>query len=116
ALPRGRAHRHRPLPAGVVAAAPGPFGGPAPRARGGRVRRAHRRIPRGRGAPVTLRTKLLLAQSPLVLALVASGVFGSLTTASLGRSAEQILQANYRSVLAAQRMKDAAWRMHDAAA
>jgi len=64
---------------------------------------------------VTLRRKLLLAQAPLVAALAAVGVGAVWTLASLGRYSEAILRDNYRSVLAAQRMKDAIERMHDAA-
>jgi signal transduction histidine kinase len=64
---------------------------------------------------VNLRTKLLLAQSPLVVALAICGVAGGLIATSLGRSSEHILQDNYRSVLAAQRMKDALDGMQAAA-
>jgi two-component system, NtrC family, sensor histidine kinase KinB len=64
---------------------------------------------------VTFRTKLLLAQVPLAAALVAIGVAGGAMTRSLGRSSERILEDNYRSVLAAQRMKESIERMDSGA-
>jgi signal transduction histidine kinase len=64
---------------------------------------------------VTLRTKLLLAQAPLLAALIFVGTVGSLTARELGRGAQAILSENYRSVLAAQRMADAAARIDNAA-
>lgn len=65
---------------------------------------------------MTLRQKLLLAQVPLALALAFVGLVGVWTISLLGESSEAILRENYRSVLAAQRMKDALDRLHDAAA
>jgi NtrC-family two-component system sensor histidine kinase KinB len=53
---------------------------------------------------MTLRAKLLLAQAPLALALALVGAASVSAIASLGRSPELILRANYRSVLAAERM------------
>lgn len=64
---------------------------------------------------MTLRTKLLLAQLPLVLAIAINGFVGHNATAALGRSARSILKDNYRSVLAAQRMKEFAERMDSGA-
>lgn len=64
---------------------------------------------------MTLRSKLLLAQAPLVLALVLMGVVASAVIGSLGQSSEDILEENYRSVLAAQRMKEAIERMNSGA-
>jgi NtrC-family two-component system sensor histidine kinase KinB len=58
-----------------------------------------------------IRTKLLLAQLPLVVALAIETVFGSSVTRALGRSSEDILKDNYRSVLAGQRMKESAERI-----
>ena len=58
-----------------------------------------------------LRTKLLLAQLPLVLALCITIVIGSVVTQALGRGSQHILEDNYRSVLAAERMKEAAERI-----
>ena len=64
---------------------------------------------------MTLRTKLLHAQLPLVGALVVIGVAGSLITTSLGWSSRDILKDNYRSVLAVQRMKESIERMDSGA-
>jgi PAS domain S-box-containing protein len=62
-----------------------------------------------------LRTRLLLAQAPLAIALGAVGILASLTLAELGRVGENILRDNYQSVLAAQRMKEAIERIDSAA-
>jgi signal transduction histidine kinase/HAMP domain-containing protein len=56
---------------------------------------------------MTLRSKLLLAQAPLALVLALLGAVSLRTLNDLGRSSQRILKDNYRSVLAAQRMKDA---------
>lgn len=64
---------------------------------------------------MNLRTRLLLAQGPLALALVAVGTVAVLTISQLGESGENILKDNYRSVLAAQRMKEAIERIDSAA-
>jgi NtrC-family two-component system sensor histidine kinase KinB len=56
---------------------------------------------------VTLRRRLLLAQVPLAAALLVVGAASLRTVAFLGDNSETILQDNYRSVLAAQRMGDA---------
>jgi signal transduction histidine kinase len=64
---------------------------------------------------VKLRSKLLLAQLPLALALLALGI-GSLSTVSvLGRSSQRILADNYRTVLAMQHLKESAARLENAA-
>ena len=62
-----------------------------------------------------LQTKLLLTLLPLALALALTGFFSLRTFDALGRSSQRILQDNYRSVLAAQRMKEAAERVDSAA-
>jgi signal transduction histidine kinase/HAMP domain-containing protein len=62
-----------------------------------------------------LRTRLLLAQAPLAVALAAVGVVASLTLAGLGRVGENILRDNYQSVIAAQRMKESIERIDSAA-
>jgi two-component system, NtrC family, sensor histidine kinase KinB len=62
-----------------------------------------------------LRTRLLLAQAPLAIALGAVGILASLTLAELGRVGENVLRDNYQSVLAAQRMKEAIERIDSAA-
>ncbi|HEX6838483.1 MAG TPA: MCP four helix bundle domain-containing protein, partial [Polyangia bacterium] len=64
---------------------------------------------------MTVRTKLLLAQLPLALSLVLVGYVSRRTVGALGHNAEDILKDNYLSVLAAQRMRDAADSMADAA-
>ena len=64
---------------------------------------------------MTLRTRLLLAQVPLALALTVVGVVAVATLADLGKSGERVLADNYRSVLAAQRMKEAVERIDSAA-
>jgi NtrC-family two-component system sensor histidine kinase KinB len=64
---------------------------------------------------VTLRAKLFLSLAPLLAALVVTVVVGSQTTAALGRSSQRILTENYRSVLAAERMKEAVERIDSAA-
>ena len=56
---------------------------------------------------MTFRTKVLLAQAPLGVALVLLAVLAVRTTGLLGEGAEAILKENYRSVLAAQRMGNA---------
>jgi len=60
---------------------------------------------------VTFRTKLLLALLPAAVALVAVGVISSTVTAALGRQSGTILADNFRSVLAAQKMKDSLERI-----
>src|SRR5262245_53829845 len=53
---------------------------------------------------MTFRTKVLLAQAPLGIALLLVAMLAVRTTSLLGVAAEAILEQNYRSVLAAQRM------------
>ncbi|HVO27599.1 MAG TPA: ATP-binding protein [Candidatus Margulisiibacteriota bacterium] len=65
---------------------------------------------------MNLRAKLLLAQAPLAVALVAVGIFATATMSRLGQNADAILKDNYRSVLAIQRMQEATERMQDGAA
>jgi signal transduction histidine kinase len=64
---------------------------------------------------MTLRAKLLLAQAPLGLALVALGVVAVWSVSSLGERTRTIFQENYRSVLAAQLMKESIERLDSAA-
>ncbi len=64
---------------------------------------------------MTLRAKILLAQTPLAGALVLIALLSAFTNAALGRNAASILQDNYRSVLAAERMKEALERIDSAA-
>ena len=55
---------------------------------------------------MTLRGKLLLAQAPLAIALALVGVLSAAVTSRLADQSRLILADNYRSVLAAQRMKE----------
>jgi two-component system, NtrC family, sensor histidine kinase KinB len=64
---------------------------------------------------MTLRTRLLLAQGPLALALVLLGIIAIARLDEVGKSGQRILADNYRSVLAAQRMKEAIERIDSAA-
>src|SRR5262249_16300451 len=59
--------------------------------------------------------KLLLAEAPLAVALAIVCVVSILVISSLGSHSQLILKDNYRSVLAAQRMKEAIERMDSAA-
>lgn len=64
---------------------------------------------------MNLYRKLLLAQSPIALALIILGIFSVVAISYLGSHSQMILKDNYRSVLAAQRMKEAIERMDSAA-
>ena len=64
---------------------------------------------------MSLRTKLLLAQSPLAIAMMILGVIALRSNAELGRRSREILKDNYRSVVSAQRMKESIERMDSAA-
>jgi NtrC-family two-component system sensor histidine kinase KinB len=64
---------------------------------------------------LTLRARILLAQTPLYGALALIALLAAVTSASLGRNTASILQDNYRSVLAVEQMKEALDRL-DAAA
>ena len=64
---------------------------------------------------MTLRTRLLIAQAPLAVALAVVAVITVVTTRALGHAGERILADNYRSVLAAQRMKESIERLDSAA-
>ena len=55
-----------------------------------------------------LRSKLLVAQIPLAIALVVVGFLSRRTIAAMDRSSQDILKDNYLSVIAAQHMRDAA--------
>ena len=59
--------------------------------------------------------KLLLAQAPIAIALAIVGVFSVIVVSYLGSHSQTILKDNYRSVLAAQRMKEAIERMDSGA-
>src|SRR6185503_10590407 len=64
---------------------------------------------------MNLYRKLLLAQAPIAIALALVGIFSVVVVSYLGSHSQTILKDNYRSVLAAQRMKEAIERMDSAA-
>ena len=64
---------------------------------------------------MNLYRKLLLAQAPIAVALAMVGIFSVVVVSYLGSHSQTILKDNYRSVLAAQRMKEAIERMDSAA-
>lgn len=64
---------------------------------------------------MSLRAKLLFAQAPLVLALALLGILSGAVTRRLGQQARFVLADNYRSVLAAERMKESLERINNAA-
>jgi signal transduction histidine kinase len=63
---------------------------------------------------VSLKAKLLLAQAPLALALALLGIFSGAVTTRLGQEGQLVLANNYRSVLAAERMKEALQQINGA--
>src|SRR6476660_8954466 len=69
-----------------------------------------------RGASMfsTLRTKLLVGLTPLLAIVVTLGVGSIVMFSRLGGNIDVILRENYRSVLAAQNMKEALERMDSA--
>lgn len=62
-----------------------------------------------------LQSRILLAQLPALLVLAALLVFGGVTVQRLGDQGRRVLADNYRSVLAAERMKEALERIDSAA-
>lgn len=64
---------------------------------------------------MNLYRKLLLAQAPIAFALAVMGIFSVAVVSYLGSHSQTILKDNYRSVLAAQRMKEAIERMDSGA-
>ncbi|HEY2389086.1 MAG TPA: ATP-binding protein [Candidatus Binatia bacterium] len=65
---------------------------------------------------MSTRTKLLLAQTPLVIAVVLLGLVATRALSRLAEHGNRILTDNYRSILAAERMKDALEHLQEAAA
>src|SRR5204863_2389638 len=63
----------------------------------------------------TLRTKLLIGLTPLLAIMVGLGLWAIVMFSRLGNNIDVILRENYRSVLAAQTMKEALERMDSAA-
>src|SRR5262249_16910829 len=106
ALARGGTHRGRAIAPAHLEAAAGTFGADAVDPRGAGPGRARRRDGRGGGGAVSLRGKLLLAQAPLAVALALVGVLSASVTNRLAGQSRLILADNYRSVLAAERMKE----------
>ncbi len=64
---------------------------------------------------MTFRSKLMLTMAPLVAALASVGVLSGMVTGLLARQPGHIWKDNYRSVLAAQRMKESIERIHESA-
>src|SRR3954449_483117 len=62
----------------------------------------------------TLRTKLLIGLTPLLALMVGLGLWAIVMFYRLGGNIDVILRENYRSVLAAQTMKEAIERMDSA--
>ncbi len=62
-----------------------------------------------------LRHRVLLAQLPLLLAVLGSLVFGGAAVQGLAQHGRDVLHENYRSVVAAQRMSEAIERLDSAA-
>lgn len=58
-----------------------------------------------------VRTKLLLAMIPTVLALICVGMIAAVTISNLGLHSQRILKDNYRSVLAVQRITNGIERL-----
>ena len=63
---------------------------------------------------MTFRSKLMLTMAPLVVALASVGVVSGMVTGILARQPAHIWRDNYRSVLAAERMKESIERIHEA--
>jgi two-component system, NtrC family, sensor histidine kinase KinB len=62
----------------------------------------------------TLRTKLLIGVAPLVAIMVALGLWAVVMFSRLGNNIDKILKENYRSVLAAEGMKESIERVDSA--
>ena len=62
----------------------------------------------------TLRTKLLIGLTPLLAIMVGLGLWAIVMFSRLGNNIDVILRENYRSVLAAEGMKEALERMDSA--
>ena len=62
---------------------------------------------------MTFRSKLMLTMTPLVVALAAVGIVSGMVAGVLARQPGHIWKDNYRSVLAAERMKEGIERIHE---
>lgn len=60
---------------------------------------------------MTLNKKLLIGLMPLLLIIIAVGIYGSFLFTKLGSAIDVILRENYISVVASQKMKESAERM-----
>jgi signal transduction histidine kinase len=60
---------------------------------------------------MTFATKVTLAQAPLAFCMIVVGVLSYQSISLLGRSSDDILRENYRSVIAAQRMNESIERL-----
>ncbi len=58
-----------------------------------------------------LRNRILLGLAPIFILLIIMGIYAVLLFSRLGGAIDVILRENFRSVLAAQNMKEAAERM-----
>ena len=61
-----------------------------------------------------LRNRIVLGLAPIFILLIAMGIYAVSLFAKLGGAIDVILRENFRSVLAAQNMKEAAERMDSA--
>ena len=61
-----------------------------------------------------LRNRIVFGLAPLFILLIAMGIYAVSLFAKLGRCVDVILRENFRSVLAAQQMKETAERMDSA--
>jgi NtrC-family two-component system sensor histidine kinase KinB len=61
--------------------------------------------------PLMLRNRILLGLAPIFILLIAMGIYAVSLFAKLGGAVDVILRENFRSVLAAQNMKESAERM-----
>src|SRR5262245_13308262 len=75
------------------------------------MRAAMTRIKRRLNMFASLRTKLLIGLTPLLAIMVALGLWAIVMFSRLGGDIDVILKENYRSVLAAEGMKEALERM-----
>src|SRR5262249_50490266 len=111
ALARRRTRRDRPVAPAALEAAARPVGPAAAARRGPGHGRSHRDRHRGGRPAMRMRTKLVFAQLPLVAALAVTMIVASYITHGLAGRSRDILKDNYRSVLAAQNIKEAAERI-----
>jgi two-component system, NtrC family, sensor histidine kinase KinB len=63
------------------------------------------------GQPMNLNRKVLIGLMPLLLIIVAVGIYGAFLFTKLGSAIDVILRENYISVIASQNMKESAERM-----